>query len=59
MKNSTVVLKTSKFDFLRSQVTLCCINKGRKILPSAIRINHFLDTRAIKIEARNYVVVTS
>ena len=37
----------------------CCINYSRKILPSAIGIDDFLDTRTIKIEARNYVVVTS
>ena len=37
---------------------LCCINYSRKILPSAIRIDHSLDTiRTIKTEARNYVVV--
>ena len=37
----------------------CCLNYNRKILLSAIEIDHFLDTRTIKIEARNYVVVIS
>ena len=60
MKNPTVVLKTSKFDIpKRSYVTSCCINYSRKLLPSAIGIDHLLDTRTVKIQARNYVVVMS
>ena len=43
----------------RSYVTWCCINYSRKLLSSAIRIDHFLDTRANKVQARNYTVVTS
>ena len=42
MKNPTVVLKTRKFD---------CLKKN--LLPSAIGIDHFLDTRTVKIQARN------
>ena len=37
----------------------CCIHYSRKLLPSTIRIDHFLDTRTIKNQARNYVFVTS
>ena len=53
MKNPTVVLKTRKFDVLN----VVCYS--RKLLPSAIGIDHFLDIRTVKIQARNYVVVTS
>ena len=53
MKNPTVVLKTSKFDVLN------VVRYSRKLLPSAIGIDHFLDIRTVKIQARNYVVVTS
>ena len=35
------------------------IHCTRKLLPSAIGIDHFLDTRTVRIQARNYVVVTS
>ena len=47
-----MVLKTSKFDVLN------VIRYSRKLLPSAIRIDRFLDIRTVKIQARNYVVVT-
>ena len=54
MKNPTAVLKTSKFDVLN------VVRYSRKLLPfSAIRIDHFLDIRTVKIQARNYVVVVS
>ena len=54
MKNPTVVLKTSKFDVLN------VVRYSRKLLPSAIGIDHFLDIRTVNwIQARNYVVVTS
>ena len=59
MKNSTVVLKTSKFDVPKVVRSLCCLNYTRKLLPSAIGIDHLLDTRTVKIQARNYYVVTS
>ena len=51
--------KTGKFDVPKvvCHVVLYKI-KAKKILPSVIGIDHFLDTRTIKIEARN-VVVTS
>ena len=53
--------ETSKSDIpkVTSYVTLCCINYSRKLLPSAIGIDHFLDTRTAKIQARNYVFVKS
>ena len=53
MKNPTVVLKTTKFNI--SNV----IHYSRKLLPSAIGIDHFLDIKTVKVQARNYVVVTS
>ena len=34
------------------------VNYSRKILPSAVRIDHFVDTRTIKIEAKNYFVTS-
>ena len=59
MKNPTVVLKSSKFDVRRSYVMLCCRNYSRKLLPSAIGIDSSLHTGTMKIQERNYVVVTS
>ena len=59
MKNPTVVPKPANLMFQRSYVTSSCIKLKLKILPSVIGIGHFLDTRTIEIEARNYVVVTS
>ena len=35
------------------------LNYTRKLLLSAIGIDHFLDTRTVKIQARNFVVVMS
>ena len=45
--------------FQRLYVTSCCTNYSRKLLPSTTGIDHFLDTRIIKFEAINYVVLTS
>ena len=53
MKHPTVVLKTSKSGVLN------VVHYSRKLLPSAIGIDNFLDIRTVKIQARNYVVVTS
>ena len=51
MKTPTVVLKTSKFDVPKVvPVASCCINYSRKLLPSTIGIDHFLNTRTIKQE---------
>ena len=54
MKNPTVVLKTSKFDVPKVILYVVLYKlHSRKLLPSAIGIDHFLDTRTIKIQARN------
>ena len=59
MKNPTVVLRTSKSDVPKVRRYIVLYNYSRKLLPSAIGIDHFLDTRTAKIQARNYVAVTS
>ena len=59
MKNPTVVLKTSQVDVLNVVRYIVSYKLCRKLLPSAIGIDHFLDIRTVKIQARNYVVVTS
>ena len=59
MKNRTVVLKTSKFDVLNVVRYIVLKNYSRKLILSAIGIDHFLDIRTVKIQARNYAVVTS
>ena len=53
MKNPAVVLKTRKFDVLN------VVRYSGKVSPSAIGIDHFLDIRTVKVQAKNYVVVMS
>ena len=59
MKNPTLVLKTSKFDILKVVCYVVLYKLQQKPLTLAIGIDHFLDTRTVKIQARNYIVVTS
>ena len=59
MKKPTVVLKTSKFDVLNVICYIVLYKLQQKTLTFAIGIDHFLDIRTVKIQARNYVVVTS
>ena len=58
-KNPTVVLKTRKFDVPKVIRYIVLYELKLKNLIFAIGTDHFLDARNIKIEARNYVVVTS
>ena len=62
MKNRTVVLKTSKFDVLNVVRYIVLYKLQQKTLNSYLLpsgFDHFLDRRTVKIQARNYVVVTS
>ena len=62
MKNRTVVLKTSKFDVLNVVRYIVLYKLQQKTLTFCHRdcgIDHFLDIRTVKIQARNYAMVTS
>ena len=54
-----MVLKTSKFDVSKVICYVVFHKLQQKTVISTIWIDHFLDTRTIKFQARNYVVVTS